>query len=112
MDELFRLDVTAAGRHVVDAMKACALQIGLGQYLRGSHELLLLFVRGKGQHASVWNGHRDVPSVIRGKRTKHSAKPAESYEMIERVSRGPRVEFFSRIERSGWTMWGNHGAAG
>lgn len=82
-------------------------QIGLGQYLRGAHELLLFGRIGKGQHETVWNRHRDVPSVIEARRTKHSAKPEESYQLIERVSRGPRVEFFARSGREGWTSWGN-----
>ena len=86
---------------------AMKLQIGLGQYLRGSHELLLFFTHGKGQDPSAWCGHRDVPSVIRARRTKHSAKPVEAYEMIERVSQPARVEFFAREQRSGWTTWGN-----
>lgn len=88
---------------------ALKLQVGLGQYLRGSHELLLFLVRkgGKGQHESVWNGHRDVPSVIRARRTKHSRKPAESYDLIERVSKGPRLEMFARVARPGWRLWGN-----
>lgn len=88
-------------------LECMRLQIGLGQYLRGAHELLLFFVRGKGQHKGVWNGHRDVRSVIRARRTKHSVKPIESYELIERVSRGPRVEFFARSGRLGWTSWGS-----
>ena len=83
------------------------VQMGIGQYLRGSHELLLFFTRGKGQHPSVWNDHRDVPSVIRARRGKHSAKPFESYRLVERVSKGPRVEFFARSNRDGWTSWGN-----
>ena len=83
------------------------LQIGLGQYTRGSHELLLFATRGKGQHESVWHGARNIPSVIFGKRTKHSAKPPESYDLIESISKGPRIEFFARAGRVGWTSAGN-----
>ena len=87
------------------------VQIGLGQYMRGSYELLLFFTRGKGQHPSVWNGHRDVASAMLAARTRHSAKPACSYDLIERVSRGPRVELFARTARSGWDVWGNEAPA-
>ena len=101
------LDITGLRKMLNTAAQALALQIGLGQYLRGSHELLLFAVRGKGQHESVWNGHRDVPSVIRARRTKHSRKPVESYHLIERVSKPARVEFFARSERPGWVSWGD-----
>lgn len=81
-----------------------ALQIGLGQYARGSHELLLFAVRG---HIPVPPPERRHPSVFFSERGRHSAKPAVSYEVIESVSPGPRVEFFARSARKGWTPWGN-----
>lgn len=86
-------------------------QLGLGQYLRGSHELLLFGTRGSGMDPSVWTGARDVKSVIYERRRRHSQKPESSYQLIERVSRGPRVEFFARTPREGWTVWGNEVAA-
>lgn len=86
-------------------------QIGLGQYLRGSHELLLFAVRGSGADPSVRTEDRTQSSVIFGKRTKHSKKPASAYDLIESVSKGPRVEFFARSNRPGWTSWGNEVAA-
>lgn len=96
-----------ARRAVDDLVAAVRLQIGIGQYLRGSHELLLLGVRGSGLDESVRTDDRGVPSVIFGRRTKHSRKPESSYRLIERVSHGPRVEFFARSNRSGWESWGN-----
>lgn len=80
---------------------------GIGQYLRGSHELCLFGVRGKGKDPSVRTEHRDVSSVVFGARGRHSEKPASAYAAIERVSHGPRVEFFARSQRPGWTSWGN-----
>jgi N6-adenosine-specific RNA methylase IME4 len=38
---------------------------------------------------------------------KHSAKPAEFYEMVQQVSSGPYLEMFARSERPGWSVWGN-----
>lgn len=87
-------------------------QIGLGQYLRGQHELLLFGVRGRGQDPSVRTDARNVPSVVYGRRGRHSAKPKAAYEAIERVSKGPRVEFFARCRRPGWVSWGNDPAVG
>lgn len=94
------------------------LTMGLGQYARGAHELLLFGVRGSGQDESVWKGARDVRDVFlaphprEGGRIIHSRKPPESYELIERVSKGPRVELFARVQRVAtdgqrWDVWGN-----
>lgn len=86
--------------------------LGIGQYLRGSHEPYLLAVRGNG--FAVRTEAMDVPSVILapvprdagGKRI-HSRKPPEFRAMVERRSRGPRLEMFSRERQPGWDAWGN-----
>jgi len=84
-------------------------RIGLGQYLRGRHELLLFGVRGRQpaqcRTESTWIGNREVARRL------HSQKPEESYKLIERVSPGPRVEFFARARREGWDAHGNEIAA-
>lgn len=83
---------------------ACAsLQIGLGQYLRGAHELCLFGVRGK---AMVPDPENRLPDVIFAERTKHSRKPDAAFELFERVSPGPRLEMFAREARDGWSRWG------
>jgi len=80
------------------------LQIGLGQYGRGAHELLLLSTRGQ---AMVPPPEQRPPSVFFAPRTRHSAKPEQSYSLIEQVSPGPRLELFARSGREGWDAWGN-----
>lgn len=80
------------------------LQQGLGQYLRGSHEIALLGVRGA---AMVPPPGRRHPSVVLATRGQHSAKPAAAMEVMESVSPGPRVEMFARRARPGWDAWGN-----
>lgn len=77
-------------------------QIGLGQYLRGSHELCLFGVRG-----STMKPVKAPPSVVMAERTKHSRKPVAAFETIEQVSPGPRLEMFARCHRPGWDCWGN-----
>jgi len=79
--------------------------IGLGQYFRMQHELLLFATRGKGYAAKT--DARNLPSVITAPRRRHSEKPAAAYELIEARSHGPRVELFARTPREGWTAWGN-----
>lgn len=79
--------------------------IGLGQYLRMQHELLLFAVKGKGYAART--GARNLTSVIEAPRGRHSAKPEEAYALIEARSHGPRMELFARKQRAGWSAWGN-----
>lgn len=79
------------------------LDIGVGQYLRGAHELCLFGVRGRTQMPPV----RNIPSVVMAPRTKHSRKPDEAYRAISRVSPGPRLSLFDRELREGWDVWGD-----
>lgn len=91
-----RLDV-AGGGYVL------TLQIGLGQYARGAHELCLFATRGKAHLPDV-----APPSVIFAPRAEHSRKPDVCFTgWFERVSPGPRLEMFARRARSGWVVWGN-----
>jgi N6-adenosine-specific RNA methylase IME4 len=45
--------------------------------------------------------------VIEAPRRKHSQKPDEVYEQIERMFEGPYIELFARQRRDGWEAWGN-----
>lgn len=90
-------------------------RLSIGQYARGAHEGLLFATRGTGQDPSVYNvARRDVPSVFfapvpideRGRRI-HSRKPEAAFDVVEARSHGPRIEFFARVARPGWTCWGN-----
>jgi N6-adenosine-specific RNA methylase IME4 len=79
--------------------------IGLGQWCRNQHEILLVGRRG------------DIPaplpanrpsSVITAPRREHSRKPIEAYELIERMYPDlPKIELFARQARDGWSCWGN-----
>ena len=40
-------------------------------------------------------------------RGRHSTKPAAFFDLIERVSPGPRIELFARTQRLGWDSWGD-----
>lgn len=78
--------------------------IGIGQYLRGMHELCLFGARGKAMLPPV----RNVPSVVvHANKTLHSVKPQAVVSYIERVSPAPRLEMFARSPRPGWHVWGN-----
>jgi N6-adenosine-specific RNA methylase IME4 len=110
--------VKTSGATDVDDLGGDDLRMGIGQYARGCHESWIFAVRGRGQDPSVWRGDRSVrsvvaaPHVIRDGKRVHSAKPVAAYETIERVSRGPRVEFFARsgrvaIDGERWDACGN-----
>lgn len=40
-------------------------------------------------------------------RGRHSEKPAEFYDLVERVSPPPFLEMYARTPRLGWAAWGN-----
>lgn len=78
--------------------------LGIGQYLRGKHELCLFGVRGK----AMMPTDRSVETMIfYSPKAAHSRKPDAVTHHIERVSPGPRLEMFARGPRHGWDVWGN-----
>lgn len=81
-------------------------RVGMGYYARQQHELLLIATRGA---VPVPDPANRPPSVIRARRdNEHSVKPAEFYEVIERMYPDlPKVELFARNRRTGWAAWGN-----
>lgn len=96
-------------------------RMGIGQYGRGCHELLLFGVRGKGYNACATHpdGRRTTVRtdfLIAEPRERdeagkviHSRKPRRQYELIDaRTKPGPRLEMFART-RFGpeWDVSGN-----
>jgi N6-adenosine-specific RNA methylase IME4 len=78
---------------------------GLGFFVRGQHELLLIATCGDMPCPLPANR---PPSVIQAPRREHSQKPDEAYDLIERMYPGmPKIELFARDTRSGWSAWGN-----
>ena len=78
------------------------LAVGMGRYVRGSHEACLIGRRGK---AKVRD--RSVRSVFFAPRGRHSEKPELFFELVEQLSGGPYLELFSRRQRRGWTCLGS-----
>lgn len=88
------------------------IQQGLGQYFRGSHELLLFGVRGQPPYRTTPEGKRaQHPSLVLEPRTEHSRKPEIFHHIVEKVSAGPYVELFARRAAPGWDVWGNEVAS-
>lgn len=83
-------------------------RIGLGQYIRNTHELCLFGARGKIPYARTAAGKRvQIRSSFSSPRGHHSQKPAEVREMIQKISPGPYLELFARERAPGWDAWGN-----
>lgn len=77
--------------------------VGIGNYWRNSHEILLTAVRGDANH---FNDHT-LRSWVECSRSQHSAKPEQVRTMLQYASPGPYLELFARRPTEGWTAWGN-----
>lgn len=80
-------------------------RMGMGNYARMCHEILIIASRGKPQGFT----RRNVRSVIDALPLKHSAKPEIFRQTVENVTEGltPRLELFGRRMAPGWTVFGN-----
>ena len=81
--------------------------LGLGRYIRHTHETLLLGIRGKPEVK-----FRSQPSLVRAPRQDHSHKPEEFFPIFERIGYAPYLELFARRRPSTahpeqWDVWGN-----
>jgi N6-adenosine-specific RNA methylase IME4 len=66
-------------------------------------QTLLLGYRGKCR----FDGLRYFPYVMSANPGRHSHKPEVFHDLIEKGSRGPRLEMFARAKRPGWDQWGD-----
>jgi N6-adenosine-specific RNA methylase IME4 len=85
-------------------------KIGLGEWVRQQHEVLLIGRRGA--FPAPPTAVRS-PSVVRAPRSEHSAKPDIFAELIERwYPESAKIELFRRgPPRPGWKAWGNQAEA-
>jgi N6-adenosine-specific RNA methylase IME4 len=74
---------------------------GSGHYFRMQHEPVLFCVKG-----SQFLMSNKYTSVFEARRTRHSEKPDEFYDLVRDCSPGPRLEMFARRERDGFTPYG------
>jgi N6-adenosine-specific RNA methylase IME4 len=75
---------------------------GMGYWTRKQTEQCWLFTRGSPKRLS-----KGVEQIIYCPRGAHSAKPDRTYERIEALVEGPRLELFARSRREGWSNWGS-----
>jgi N6-adenosine-specific RNA methylase IME4 len=50
---------------------------------------------------------KNFPCCFDGARREHSRKPDEFYDLVRRVTAGPRIDVFSREKREGFAQYGN-----
>lgn len=55
-----------------------------------------------GRHAQATNG-----TLFEWPRGRHSEKPKDFFDLVERLSPGPHLEMYARGPRDGWAVWGN-----
>ena len=77
-------------------------RIGMGAWLRMQCEFCLVGIKGR----PIWNNTK-WRDIIREPRREHSRKPDIFYEMVEDITVGRRLEYFSREQRTGWETYGN-----
>jgi N6-adenosine-specific RNA methylase IME4 len=74
--------------------------IGLGRTLRGQTEHALLGTIGSPRLKT--NGQS---TLLQARRREHSRKPDEFYRLVEQICEGPRLDYFGRESRPGWTVY-------
>jgi len=77
---------------------------GVGFYFRNVTELVLFGIRGKMR--TLKPGRTQV-NLLGTRKRRHSQKPDEMWDIIERCSPGPRLEMFARHYRHNWHQWGD-----
>lgn len=82
----------------------CKPQIGIGNYVRVSHEFVLIAVKGDCKSFK----QKNIRSWFEADRTKHSSKPDYWRKVVEDNSpNGLRLELFGRERVPGWHIFGN-----
>jgi len=75
-----------------------------GKYTLSNCELCLVFKRGK---IPKPRGVRNMQQLVRSPRGKHSEKPIEVIQAIEKMfPTQERIELFARKKTKGWSVWG------
>jgi N6-adenosine-specific RNA methylase IME4 len=77
-------------------------KIGMGAWFRMQCEFCLLSIKGK----PYWE-NTAFRDIINEPRREHSRKPDSFFEMVEKITLGRKLEYFSREKREGWQSFGN-----
>ena len=74
----------------------------MGAWFRMQCEFCLVGVKGK----PYWENtkYRDI---IEEPRRQHSRKPDVFFDVIDKITLGRKLDYFSREKRNGWEVFGN-----
>lgn len=77
-------------------------KMGMGVWFRMQCEFCLVAIKGK----PYWENtkYRDI---FKETRRQHSRKPDAFYDMINNITLGRKLDYFSRESRNGWEVFGN-----
>jgi len=76
--------------------------MGIGTWLRFQCEFCLLGIKGK----PLWE-NKNIRDIIREPRREHSRKPDAFYKMIDDNFIGRKLDYFGRIKRDNWSIYGS-----
>ena len=118
-DDAAQIFIWATSRSVADAFLLAQLWsfkyralfiwekpgLGLGRHARTQADFLLW----AGRCGARLVASKDCPNQIQRwpKPKRHSEKPSEAYDLIRRLSDGPRLDIFARQHREGFEPFGN-----
>jgi N6-adenosine-specific RNA methylase IME4 len=77
-------------------------KIGMGAWFRMQCEFCLVGIKGK----PYWE-NTTFRDILNEPRREHSRKPDGFFDMIEQITLGRRLEYFSREKRNSWEVFGN-----
>ena len=77
-------------------------KMGMGHWLRMQCEFCLVAIKGK----PYWSNTR-YRDVFSEPRREHSRKPDAFFDMVNEITQGSRLEYFSREQRENWHIYGN-----
>ena len=77
--------------------------IGLGKWLRGQTEHCILAVKGCPKLKLT-----NQSTLLKAHRREHSRKPDEFYDMVTEICEEPRLDYFGREPRTGWSIHGTN----
>lgn len=78
------------------------MKIGMGAWFRMQCEFCLIGIIGE----PFWE-NKKFPEIIEESRREHSRKPDKFFEIIEQITAGKKLEYFSREKRENWDNYGN-----
>jgi N6-adenosine-specific RNA methylase IME4 len=104
-------DVARAwGFEPVTMLTWCKPGLGVGRF-RCNTEHVVVGRKGSRHGNPFGEGGRSAQATegtwFTWPRGRHSQKPEEFYDLVERISPGPYLELFARRQRLGWDTWGD-----